>query len=69
MAKLDTSKGWCCDGRTWVEHAHADGQCCQPEGTQLDELPEGARKAAEKRLDEEGGEGSAEPATSGSESG
>src|SRR5687767_9033708 len=32
--QTDTSKGWCCDGRTWTEHAHEDGQCCQPEGTQ-----------------------------------
>ena len=45
----DTSQGWCCDGRTWKEHAHGDGQCCQPEGTQLSDLPaEGQEKARER---------------------
>lgn len=53
MATLDTSKGWCCDGRTYLEHAHADGKCCQPEGTQLNELPDEGKQAAKKRLDEE----------------
>ena len=48
--QLDTSKGWCCDGRTWTEHAHADRQCCQPEGTQLADLPDDARQKAEERL-------------------
>ena len=48
-ADLDTGKGWCCDGRTWQEHAHADGQCCQSEGTQIDDLPaEGQEKARER---------------------
>ena len=48
----DTSKGWCCDGRTWAEHAHGDGEghCCQPEGTQLDDLEPEAREKAEARL-------------------
>lgn len=46
----DTAKGWCCDGRTWAEHAHEDGQCCQPEGTQLDDLEPEARQKAEERL-------------------
>lgn len=50
---VDAKKGWCCDGRTWEEHAHEDGKCCQPEGTQLEDLPEGARKKAEERLDQE----------------
>ena len=48
--EIDTSKGWCCDGRTWVEHAHADGECCQPEGKQIDNLPPEAQKAARERL-------------------
>ena len=46
---LDTSKGWCCDGRTWVEHAGKDGQCCQPQGQKLEDLPaEGQRKARQR---------------------
>lgn len=51
MAQLDTSKGWCCDGRTWVEHASADGDCCQQEGTQIDDLPQGGQDAARERLE------------------
>jgi len=44
--QMDTSKGWCCDGRTWKEHADADGECCQPEGKQMSDLPpEGQRLA------------------------
>ena len=50
MAELDTSKGWCCDGRTWTEHADQDGDCCQPEGTQLSDLDADAKKKAEQRL-------------------
>ena len=50
MAELDTSKGWCCDGRTNAEHAHEDGKCCQPEGTQLEDLDDEARAKAEERL-------------------
>jgi len=53
-AELDASEGWCCDGRTYKEHAHADGQCCQPKGTQVDELPEDGQKAARERLAREG---------------
>jgi hypothetical protein len=64
MAKLDTSKGWCCDGRTYLEHVHADGKCCQPEGTQLDDLPGKAQEAAKKRLRAEAKE--EEPVASGS---
>jgi len=47
--QVDTTKGWCCDGRTWTEHAHEGGDCCQKEGTQISELPpEGQRKARER---------------------
>ena len=55
-AELDTSEGWCCDGRTYKEHAHADGNCCQPKGTQMAELPEDGKKAARERLQKEGQE-------------
>jgi hypothetical protein len=49
QAELDTSQGWCCDGRTWKEHADADGHCCQPQGQQIDDLPaEGQEKARER---------------------
>jgi hypothetical protein len=51
---LDTSKGWCCDGRTWTEHASEGGQCCQPEGTQLSDLPEDAAQQARERLSQAG---------------
>ena len=54
MAELDTSKGWCCDGRTWAEHDHEDGHCCQPQGTQIDALPLGAKEAAQDRLAQSG---------------
>ena len=48
--ELDTSQGWCCDGRTWKEHADADGHCCQEQGTQIDDLPpEGQQKAKERQ--------------------
>ena len=50
--QLDTTKGWCCDGRTWAEHAHADGDCCQPEGKQIDDLPPEGQRKARGRLDE-----------------
>ena len=47
--QLDTSKGWCCDGRTWAEHAAEGGQCCQPQGKQVKDLPaDGQRKARER---------------------
>ncbi len=47
--ELDTSQGWCCDGRTWKEHADADGECCQPQGKQIADLPpEGQQKARER---------------------
>jgi hypothetical protein len=46
----DTRQGWCCDGRTWKEHADAEGHCCQPEGRQLEELPEDGQEKARERL-------------------
>jgi hypothetical protein len=49
--QVDTSKGWCCDGRTYTEHEHADGHCCQAEGTQLQDLPEEAQEKARQRLE------------------
>ena len=33
-----------------AEHAHEDGHCCQPEGTQLDQLPAEAQQKARERL-------------------
>ncbi len=50
--QLDTSKGWCCDGRTWSEHVEDDesGECCQPPGKQINDLPTEARRKAEDRL-------------------
>ena len=50
--KLDTSQGWCCDGRTYAEHAHTDGHCCQPKDTKITDLPDEARAKAEERLKE-----------------
>lgn len=52
--ELDTSQGWCCDGRTYHEHASKDGHCCQPQGTQLEDLPADAKQKAEERLAEAG---------------
>jgi hypothetical protein len=47
--QLDTSQGWCCDGRTWKEHADESGQCCQPQGMQITDLPpEGQEKARQR---------------------
>lgn len=47
--ELDLSQGWCCDGRTYKEHASVDGECCQPEGKQIPDLPpEGQQKAKER---------------------
>ena len=53
MAKPNTSKGWCCDGRTYHEHESADGHCCQPEGKQIEDLPEDGQEKARARLAEE----------------
>ena len=50
--ELDTSQGWCCDGRTWKEHAHADGECCQPQGKQIEDLPPAGQRKARGRLEE-----------------
>ncbi len=52
--ELDASKGWCCDGRTWVEHASEGGDCCQAEGTQIDALPEDGKQQAKERLSKAG---------------
>jgi hypothetical protein len=46
----DTSQGWCCDGRTWKEHAAVDGHCCQQEGMQIADLPEDGQQKARERL-------------------
>lgn len=48
--QLDVSKGWCCDGRTWTEHASEGGDCCQPEGKQIEDLPEKGQRLANERL-------------------
>jgi hypothetical protein len=53
--QLDTSQGWCCDGRTWTEHAHESGECCQPPGRQVDDLPPEGQRAARERMDQAGG--------------
>jgi hypothetical protein len=50
QSDLDLSQGWCCDGRTWKEHANADGHCCQPQGRQLEDLPEDGQQKARERL-------------------
>jgi hypothetical protein len=52
--QIDATKGWCCDGRTWHEHASEDGHCCQPEGQQIEDLPEDGQQKARKRLEEAG---------------
>jgi hypothetical protein len=49
---LDLSKGWCCDGRTWQEHASEGGDCCQAEGTKLEDLPADGQRQARERLAE-----------------
>ena len=46
----DTSQGWCCDGRTWSEHIHEGGECCQPQGTSIEDLPPEGQRAARERL-------------------
>ena len=48
--KLDTSKGWCCDGRTWTEHAAQGGNCCQPQGKQIKDLPADGQQKARERM-------------------
>jgi hypothetical protein len=49
--QLDTSTGWCCDGRTHAEHENEDGHCCQPENTALEDLPEDAQEKARERME------------------
>lgn len=45
----DTSKGWCCDGRTWTDHSKEGALCCQPPGKEIKDLPaDGQRKARER---------------------
>lgn len=51
---IDAAQGWCCDGRTYKEHAAEDGHCCQQQGTGLEQLPEDGRKKAEERLQQAG---------------
>jgi hypothetical protein len=51
----DTTQGWCCDGRTYSEHAHDDGHCCQPEGMEIEDLPEDAQQKARERLSRSSG--------------
>lgn len=51
---LDASKGWCCDGRTWQEHADQAGDCCQPQGKAIEDLPEDGRRQAQERLEKAG---------------
>ncbi|MDP8970019.1 MAG: hypothetical protein M3N52_05905 [Actinomycetota bacterium] len=50
--ELDTTQDWCCDGRTWHEHAAEDGECCQPQGKGIDELPAEGQRLARERLEE-----------------
>jgi hypothetical protein len=47
---VDASRGWCCDGRTWEEHASEGGECCQSEGTKLEDLPPEGQRDARERL-------------------
>jgi hypothetical protein len=49
---VDDSHGWCCDGRTYQEHASEDGKCCQPHGMKIEDLPEDGRRKAQERLDQ-----------------
>jgi hypothetical protein len=56
QAELDTSQGWCCDGRTYKEHADADGECCQPQGKQIEDLPPEGQQKARERLGQASGE-------------
>lgn len=51
---LDTSQGWCCDGRTWTEHDAEGGGCCQPQGKQISDLPPEGQRAAGERMDQAG---------------
>lgn len=48
--QVDDRQGWCCDGRTWTEHATKEGHCCQPKGKHVSDLPEEGQKKARDRL-------------------
>jgi hypothetical protein len=48
--QLDASKGWCCDGRTWSEHANQGEECCQPQGKRIEDLPPEAQQKARERV-------------------
>jgi hypothetical protein len=48
--EVDATEGWRGDGRTWHEHAHEGGECCQPKGTKLEELPADGQEKARQRL-------------------
>jgi hypothetical protein len=50
QTELDATEGWCCDGRTYREHADADGHCCQPPGQQIESLPPDGQQKARERL-------------------
>ncbi len=56
--ELDLTDGWCCDGRTWHEHAEDDGHCCQSRGTNIRELPSDGQEKARDRLAREAEVGS-----------
>jgi hypothetical protein len=49
---IDTSQGWCCDGRTWIEHSSQDGKCCQPQGKEIADLPPDGQRKARERLEQ-----------------
>ena len=48
---VDASDGWCCDGRTYHEHADVDGECCQSKGTKIEDLPADGQRQARERLE------------------
>jgi hypothetical protein len=48
---VDASDGWCCDGRTYHEHADVDGECCQAKGTKLEDLPPDGQQQARERME------------------
>ena len=54
-AQPDTAEGWCCDGRTYSEHAEQDGHCCQPQGEgDRRDLPADGQEKARERLGQAG---------------
>ncbi|MDP9419218.1 MAG: hypothetical protein M3P53_03560 [Actinomycetota bacterium] len=48
--EVNAKEGWCCDGRTWQEHTHADGHCCQPQHTHIGQLPLEGQELARRRI-------------------